>query len=53
VAGPPRRIVGIGASAGGLRSLVQLFDELPPNTGMAFVPLRRDVGDRCPVPVPA
>src|SRR3982750_895557 len=31
------RIVGIGASAGGLESLEQLFSSLPPDTGMAFV----------------
>ena len=31
------RIVGIGASAGGLEALTQLFDALPPDTGMAFV----------------
>jgi two-component system CheB/CheR fusion protein len=31
------RIVGIGASAGGLEALQQLFDALPPDTGMAFV----------------
>jgi two-component system, chemotaxis family, CheB/CheR fusion protein len=31
------RIVGIGASAGGLEALEQLFDALPPDTGMAFV----------------
>src|SRR5215208_7221585 len=31
------RIVGIGASAGGLESLEQLFDALPPDTGMAFI----------------
>ncbi|HET9626374.1 MAG TPA: chemotaxis protein CheB [Kofleriaceae bacterium] len=31
------RIVGIGASAGGLESLQQLFDALPADTGMAFV----------------
>jgi len=30
-------IVGIGASAGGLNSLSNLLDELPPDTGMAFV----------------
>src|SRR3954451_6271683 len=38
---PPRptegRIVGIGASAGGLEALEQLFDALPADTGMAFV----------------
>ncbi|HEU0036657.1 MAG TPA: chemotaxis protein CheB [Kofleriaceae bacterium] len=31
------RIVGIGASAGGLESLQQLFEGIPPDTGMAFV----------------
>ena len=31
------RVVGIGASAGGLESLEQLFATLPHNTGMAFV----------------
>ena len=31
------RIVGIGASAGGLEALQQLFDALPPDTGMAFI----------------
>jgi two-component system CheB/CheR fusion protein len=31
------RIVGIGASAGGLESLELLFSALPPNTGLAFV----------------
>jgi two-component system CheB/CheR fusion protein len=33
----PSRIVGIGASAGGLESLEQLFKHLPADTGMAFV----------------
>jgi two-component system CheB/CheR fusion protein len=33
----PTRIVGIGASAGGLESLEHLFTEMPPDTGMAFV----------------
>jgi len=32
----PSRIVGIGASAGGLESLEQLFKNLPASTGMAF-----------------
>jgi two-component system CheB/CheR fusion protein len=31
------RVVGIGASAGGLEALEQLFSALPPDTGMAFV----------------
>lgn len=30
-------VVGIGASAGGLEALSQLFRNLPPDTGMAFV----------------
>jgi two-component system CheB/CheR fusion protein len=33
----PFPVVGIGASAGGLEALRELFDALPPNTGMAFV----------------
>ena len=42
-AAPPRPpspgfpIVGIGASAGGLEALRELFAAMPPNTGMAFV----------------
>ena len=32
-----QRVVGIGASAGGLESLEQLFAALPASTGMAFV----------------
>ncbi len=31
------RVVGIGASAGGLESLEQFFTNLPPHPGMAFV----------------
>ena len=34
---PPRFVVGIGASAGGLDPLVRFFDSLPEATGMAFV----------------
>jgi len=30
-------IVGVGASAGGLEAFTQLLEELPPDTGMAFV----------------
>lgn len=30
-------VVGIGASAGGLAALRTFFDNMPPNTGMAFV----------------
>src|ERR671919_1716963 len=33
----PRYVVGIGASAGGLDPLVRFFDNLPKDTGMAFV----------------
>src|SRR5689334_8023770 len=33
----PTRIVGIGASAGVLESLEQLFQNLPSDTGMGFV----------------
>ena len=31
------RIVGIGASAGGLRAITEFFDHIPDKTGMAFV----------------
>ncbi len=37
---PPRFMVGIGASAGGLESLEKLFRNLPSDTGMAFVVLQ-------------
>src|SRR3569623_355169 len=33
----PRFVVGIGASAGGLNALERFFDNLPRETGMAFV----------------
>ena len=33
----PRHVVGIGASAGGLDPLERFFDNLPAETGMAFV----------------
>ena len=33
----PTHIVGIGASAGGLEALERLFQNMPANTGMAFV----------------
>jgi two-component system, chemotaxis family, CheB/CheR fusion protein len=33
----PQYVVGIGASAGGLDPLVRFFDNLPKDTGMAFV----------------
>lgn len=35
--GSPRYVVGIGASAGGLEALEQLFDQLPHDTGMSYV----------------
>ena len=35
--GRAERVVGIGASAGGLESLEQLFANLSPDTGHAFV----------------
>ncbi len=34
---PPRRVVGVGASAGGLESLEHLFSHVPRETGLAFV----------------
>src|SRR5688572_18520794 len=34
---PPRFVVGIGASAGGLDPLVRFFENLPKSTGMAYV----------------
>ena len=33
----PSRVVGIGASAGGLEAVSELLRNLPSNTGMAFV----------------
>ena len=33
----PLHIVGIGASAGGLKALEQFFDSMPADSGMAFV----------------
>ncbi|MDZ7860342.1 MAG: chemotaxis protein CheB [Candidatus Krumholzibacteriota bacterium] len=30
-------IVGIGCSAGGLDSMIEFFEELPPDTGMAYI----------------
>src|SRR5215471_5408405 len=33
----PERIVAIGASAGGLKAFIQLFERLPAHTGLAFV----------------
>src|SRR5690349_2816348 len=37
LSGPKPVVVGIGASAGGVRALQQLFDALPEKTGAAFV----------------
>ena len=34
---PPSALVGIGASAGGLEAIADLFSHLPPVTGMAFL----------------
>lgn len=36
-AGQPRYVVGIGASAGGLEALEQLFEKMPAKSGLAFV----------------
>jgi two-component system CheB/CheR fusion protein len=33
----PNYIVGIGASAGGLQAIESFFDNMPPDTGLAFV----------------
>src|SRR4051812_2710109 len=33
----PTLVVGIGASAGGLEALEAFFEQVPPDTGMAFV----------------
>src|SRR5437667_6100425 len=38
--GLPQRVVGIGASAGGLDALRQLFAQVPVDTGLAFVVLQ-------------
>ncbi len=37
VSDQPKHIVGIGASAGGLEALEQLFDNIPPDSGLAYV----------------
>ena len=34
---PPRLVVGLGASAGGLNSLEKFFKKMPPDNGLAFV----------------
>jgi two-component system CheB/CheR fusion protein len=36
----PQRVVGVGASAGGLDALKQLVGRIPPDTGLAFVVLQ-------------
>ncbi len=33
----PKHVVGIGASAGGLEAIEQFFDNMPPDSGLAFV----------------
>src|SRR5437762_4876130 len=43
------KVVGIGASAGGLESLEQFFANLPPNPGMAFVVVQHLSPDFCSV----
>jgi len=35
--GGPERVVAIGASAGGLKAFIQLFERLPAHTGLAFL----------------
>ena len=35
--GEPKRVIGIGASAGGLKAFRQLLENLPAHTGFAFV----------------
>ncbi|MCW3088179.1 MAG: chemotaxis protein [Sediminibacterium sp.] len=37
IAQSPHHIVGIGASAGGMEALHELFDNMPPDTGFSFV----------------
>jgi chemotaxis response regulator CheB len=37
VDGSPSKIVGVGASAGGLEAFTELLSHLPDDTGMAFV----------------
>ncbi len=34
---PPTHIIGIGASAGGMEAIHDLFDYMPVNTGFSFV----------------
>src|SRR5690606_30148601 len=43
---PPFSIVAIGASAGGLEALRQLFSQLPAETGAAFVVIQHLDPDR-------
>ena len=58
----PDLVVGIGASAGGLEALTQFFDNVPGDTGMAFVVIQHLAADqkshmaellgrRAPIPV--
>ena len=35
-------VVGIGASAGGLAALKKFFDQVPPDSGLAFVDIKKD-----------
>ena len=37
MAAPATRIIGLGASAGGVEALKAFFENMPPDTGMAFV----------------
>ena len=39
-------VVGLGASAGGLEALEEFFDELPANSGMAFVVVTHQSADK-------
>ncbi|HYH81523.1 MAG TPA: chemotaxis protein CheB [Longimicrobium sp.] len=61
-AGPPLAVVGIGASAGGLKALQRFFEQVPADSGMAYVvimhldPARESriaalLQDRSPIPV--
>ena len=44
--GAPFPVVGIGASAGGLRALENFFQSIPPAPGMAFVIITHLAPDR-------
>jgi two-component system CheB/CheR fusion protein len=37
MAAPATRIIGLGASAGGVEALKAFFENMPPDTGMSFV----------------